>query len=136
MNDEYHWVQKQNLKKFEGKWIAVINKRIVGSGVYVDDVVREVKKKTKETPFLIKVPTEDYLSEEHMKKQQKSGNDSEKWLLVDIHRKVIYSSENIADVIEEGRKYKLYEVSIEKKLTPGTCFFSENATNTPSFRRK
>jgi hypothetical protein len=58
-----------------------------------------------------------------MKKQHKSGNDTEKWLLVDKHRKVIFSSENIADVIEEGRKYKLYEVSIEKKLTPGTCFF-------------
>jgi hypothetical protein len=58
-----------------------------------------------------------------MKKKKESGNNTEKWLLVDKHRKVIFSSENIADVIEEGRKYKLYEVSIEKKLTPGTCFF-------------
>jgi hypothetical protein len=59
----------------------------------------------------------------HMKKKKESGNNTEKWLLVNKHRKVIFSSENIADVIEEGRKYKLYEVSIEKKLTPGTCFF-------------
>jgi hypothetical protein len=59
----------------------------------------------------------------HMKKKKESGNNTEKWLLVNEHRKVIFSSENIADVIEEGRKYKLYEVSIEKKLTPGTCFF-------------
>jgi hypothetical protein len=62
INDEYEWVHNQNLKKFKGKWIAVINKKIVGSGLFADDVVKEVKKKTKETPFLIKVPTEDYLS--------------------------------------------------------------------------
>jgi hypothetical protein len=61
-NDEYRWLQKQNLEQFKGKWIAVIDKKIVGSGLYADDVVKEVKKKTKETPFLIKVPTEDYLS--------------------------------------------------------------------------
>jgi hypothetical protein len=58
-----------------------------------------------------------------MKKKKESGNNTEKWLLVNKQRKVIFESENIADVIEEGRKYKLYEVSIEKKLTPGTCFF-------------
>jgi hypothetical protein len=62
VNDEYDWVQHQNLTHYKGKWIAVINKKIVGSGLYADDVVKEVKKKTKETPFLIKVPTEDYLS--------------------------------------------------------------------------
>jgi hypothetical protein len=60
-NCEYEWVQHQNLSEFKGKWIEVINKKIVGSGMYADDVVRDVKKKTKETPFLIKVPTEDYL---------------------------------------------------------------------------
>jgi hypothetical protein len=62
VNDEYEWVQKQNLEQFKGKWIAVVNKKIIASGSYADDVVKEVKKKTKETPFLIKVPTEDNLS--------------------------------------------------------------------------
>lgn len=62
LQDEYDWIQEQNLESFKGKWIAVINKKIVGSGLYADDVVKEVKKKTNETPFLIKVPTEDYLS--------------------------------------------------------------------------
>jgi hypothetical protein len=61
INDEYEWAHNQNLKKFRGKWIAVINKKIVGSGLYADDVVKEVKKKSKETPLLIKVPTEKYL---------------------------------------------------------------------------
>jgi hypothetical protein len=62
MNDEYEWAHNQNLKKFKGKWIAVINKKIICSGPYADDVVKEAKKRSKETPFLIKVPTEDYLS--------------------------------------------------------------------------
>jgi hypothetical protein len=63
INSEYEWVQYQDLSEFKGKWIAVINKKIVGSGLYADDVVKEVKKKNKETPLLIKVATEKYLFE-------------------------------------------------------------------------
>jgi len=58
-----------------------------------------------------------------MKKKKESGNESRKWVLLNKDRKVIFASENIADVVEEGRKYKLNEVCIEKKLIPGTCFF-------------
>jgi hypothetical protein len=63
INSEYKWVQHQNLDKYQGKWIAVINKKIVYSGLYADDVVREVKKKTKQTPLLIRVATEKFLFE-------------------------------------------------------------------------
>jgi len=63
INREYKWAQHQNLHQFKGKWIAVVNKKIIGSGPYADDVVKEVKKKTKETPLLIKVATEKYLFE-------------------------------------------------------------------------
>lgn len=45
-----------------------------------------------------------------------------KWLLVDKNQRVIFASENVAEVVEEGRKYKLYEVSIQKKF-PGICIF-------------
>jgi hypothetical protein len=62
-NDEYRWLQKQNLEQFKGKWITVINKKIVGSGLYADDVVKEIKMKNKEIPLLIKVATEKYLFE-------------------------------------------------------------------------
>ena len=62
INAEYEWVNSQNLQRFKGKWIAVINKKIICSGPYVNEVVIEAKKKSKETPFLIKVPTEEYLS--------------------------------------------------------------------------
>ncbi|MCU0851586.1 MAG: DUF5678 domain-containing protein [Candidatus Thermoplasmatota archaeon] len=62
LQDEYDWIQKQNLESFKGKWIAVINKKIVGSGLYADDVVKEVKKKTTETPLLLRISTDYYLS--------------------------------------------------------------------------
>jgi len=62
INAEYEWISNQNLKKFRGKWIAVYNKKILSSGKYADEVAKEAKKKTKESPFLIKVPLEGYIS--------------------------------------------------------------------------
>lgn len=58
-----------------------------------------------------------------MKRKKQSEKHSGKWMLLDKHRKVIFASEKISDVVEEGRKYKIDEVYIEKKLIPGTCFF-------------
>ena len=58
-----------------------------------------------------------------MKKEKLSEKYGGKWLLLDKHRKVLFASEKIADVVEEGRKYKINEVSIEKTFIPGTCFF-------------
>jgi hypothetical protein len=58
-----------------------------------------------------------------MKKKTICKSHIGKWLLVDKNQKVLFASENIADVVEEGRKYKLYEVSIQKKFIPGTCIF-------------
>jgi len=52
VNDEYDWVQHQNLTHYKGKWIAVINKKIVGSGLYADDVVKEVKKENQRDTIL------------------------------------------------------------------------------------
>lgn len=58
----------------------------------------------------------------HMKK---TNDDSymDKWLLVDKNQRVLFASEHIAEVVEDGRKYKLYEVSIHKDLTPWICIF-------------
>lgn len=46
-----------------------------------------------------------------------------KWILLDKKNKVIYYSENVADVVKKGKEFPYNEVSIEKKLEPGTCFF-------------
>ena len=62
INAEYEWVNNQNLQRFKGKWIAVINKKIICSGLYADDVVKDAKQKNKGIPFLIKVPTEGYIT--------------------------------------------------------------------------
>jgi hypothetical protein len=48
---------------------------------------------------------------------------TDKWLLVDKNQRVLFASEHIAEIIEEGRKYKLYDVSIHKDLSPWICIF-------------
>ena len=46
-----------------------------------------------------------------------------KWILLNKKNKVIFSSNNVAEVVKKGRKYPYNQVTIEKKLEPGTCFF-------------
>ena len=46
-----------------------------------------------------------------------------KWVLLDKKNKVIYYSGNVVDVVRKGREYPLSEVTIEKKIEHGTCFF-------------
>lgn len=46
-----------------------------------------------------------------------------RWVLLNKKNKVIYYSDSVADVVKKGRKYPYNEVTIEKKLEPGTCFF-------------
>jgi len=46
-----------------------------------------------------------------------------KWVLLNKKNKVIFYSENIADVVKKGRQYPKDEVIIEKKLPKGTWFF-------------
>ena len=48
---------------------------------------------------------------------------ADEWLLRNKKDEVIYSSDDIAEVVKEGRKYPLDEVYIVKKIAPGTCFF-------------
>jgi hypothetical protein len=61
-----------------------------------------------------------------MKKKAEQDPYLGKWLLIDKRGKVIFASENIADVVEEGRKYKLNEVFIEKRFYPGPFAFNVN----------
>lgn len=54
-----------------------------------------------------------------MKKTKNQG----KWLILDKNRKVLYRSDNIADVFQKGQEYPLGTVVIEQRFKPGTCFF-------------
>lgn len=46
-----------------------------------------------------------------------------KWVLLNKKNKVIQFSDDVAEIVEMGRKYPIDEVVIEKKLEHGTCFF-------------
>ncbi|MEK6900169.1 MAG: DUF5678 domain-containing protein [Nanoarchaeota archaeon] len=53
---DYEWFLKENLNKYAGKWIAIINNQVVASGQDVVLVVKEAKAKyPAKRPFLAKV---------------------------------------------------------------------------------
>jgi len=58
-----------------------------------------------------------------MKRKQVSKKFENKWILLDSHRRVIFSSNNPTEVVRKGRKYPFGKVSIEKKTEQGLCFF-------------
>jgi len=65
-------------------------------------------------------------STESLKNKMKKDNPElyyGKWVLLDRKDKVIFYSENLANVVKKGREYLKDDVTIEKKLPPGTCFF-------------
>jgi hypothetical protein len=46
-----------------------------------------------------------------------------KWILLDKDNKVIFSSDTVAEVVKKGWEFPKDEVTIQKKLPRGTCFF-------------
>lgn len=58
-----------------------------------------------------------------MKRNKISKKYIGKWVLINKDNKIIFSSDNVADVVKKGREFPYNDVSIEKKLEPGTCFF-------------
>ncbi|HHD16898.1 MAG TPA: hypothetical protein ENK47_09335 [Euryarchaeota archaeon] len=54
----YAWVSNQNLSKFEGKWIGIVDQKLIDSGNNASDVVKTCREKYPgKTPFIMKVPT-------------------------------------------------------------------------------
>jgi len=58
-----------------------------------------------------------------MKKIKNHKKDDGKWVLLTKKKKVLYISDNIADVFRKGQEYPYGEVIIEQRFKPGTCFF-------------
>ena len=56
-------------------------------------------------------------------KKKVSKNYNGKWVLLDNNNKVLFSSDNVADVVKKGWEFPKDEVTIQKKLPRGTCFF-------------
>lgn len=52
----YEWFLQQDLKEYAGKWVAVIDNKVVASEKDVDTLMTEVKTKyPKKTPLITKV---------------------------------------------------------------------------------
>ena len=57
------WINSQNLSAFEGKWIVVVDKKVVTTGDNPESVINESRRlHPKKTPYLLKVPSEALVS--------------------------------------------------------------------------
>jgi hypothetical protein len=57
-----------------------------------------------------------------MKKKEMKKQDGN-WVLLNKKRKILYRSDNVADVFRKGQEYPYGSVIIEQRFKPGTCFF-------------
>ncbi len=60
-NQELHWVSthQEELELYAGKWVAILGNVIVGVGNTAQEALDNARQRSKETPFLIKVPRKD-----------------------------------------------------------------------------
>ena len=58
---EFEFYLKADLRKYEGKYVAIVGNKVAAFGTNAKDVLAEARKKTGKMPTLAKVPTEDTL---------------------------------------------------------------------------
>ncbi len=58
---EFEFYLKADLRKYEGKYIAIVGDNVVASGDNAKTVYEEARRKTGKTPTLAKVPKEEAL---------------------------------------------------------------------------
>ncbi|MBR9690712.1 succinyl-CoA synthetase subunit alpha [Candidatus Woesearchaeota archaeon] len=52
----YEWFIKKDMSTYSGKWVIIINEKIISSGNNIEMMIKEVKKKyPNKTPFITKV---------------------------------------------------------------------------------
>ncbi len=57
MNGDYEWYLQTDLSKYTGKWIAIVNKKVVASSESLKDVFKKVNETyPKVAPFVTKIP--------------------------------------------------------------------------------
>lgn len=62
MSKNYEWYIKEDMNKYAGKWIAIVDQKPVASGTDAKKVYEEAKAKyPNKKPCLAKVPTRDTL---------------------------------------------------------------------------
>ena len=59
---EFQWLSKQDMRKYKGKWVAILDKNIIASGRNAKEIWERVRKKYKDSdPLFAKIPEEDLL---------------------------------------------------------------------------
>ena len=61
MEKEFAFYLKTDLHKYEGRYIAIVEDKIISSGDNAKEVYEKAEKQTGKKPLLAKVPTEDAL---------------------------------------------------------------------------
>ncbi len=62
VSKEFEFYLKADLSKYEGKYVAIVDNKVVASGANAKDVLEEAKRKfPHKKPMLAKIPTEDTL---------------------------------------------------------------------------
>lgn len=57
MNGDYEWYLNADLDEYAGKWIVIVNKKVVESGNNIKEMLEKARKTHPKTkPFLAKVP--------------------------------------------------------------------------------
>lgn len=57
MNGDYEWYLNADLDEYTGKWIVIVNKKVVESGTNIKEMLENVRKKNPNAkPLLAKVP--------------------------------------------------------------------------------
>lgn len=52
----YEWFLKSDFQEYSGKWLAIIDKKVVAAGGNVDEIINQTKKKyPNKKPFITKV---------------------------------------------------------------------------------
>ena len=59
MNTNYACFLKIDISSYVGKWIAIVDNKIIASGQNAKDVYDEATKKSKERPLITKVPDKE-----------------------------------------------------------------------------
>ena len=61
-NKEFEFYVKADLRKYQGKYVAIVDDKVVASGDNAKEVLEEAKRKYPgKKPLLAKIPTEDTL---------------------------------------------------------------------------
>ena len=59
MNPNYNYFLKADVSKYIGKWIAIIDNKIIASGKNAKEVYDEAVKKSNKKPLITRVPDKE-----------------------------------------------------------------------------